>query len=287
MSKLRTNKVYIVGTLTQVKDVREGEKDGVRWIGGTAVIKSGDNDIETKFYSSEKTKAGKSNVKYSIYTKLADRVNERVKINGDVLGRIWFSPREGQLITFNEINAGFFNTPRVDEEDAATFEYGGFVYKPIQERQNKDGELIGYEIQIAQANFNNNNMQVVKFFVDKDRTDIVSAIESQYPKNTTVEIMGNIMYEVTNEVRTEEVSFGSPIQKIIPVTRKALVINGGKEAILDEAIAYSQEDISELETSYRNFMEATEQAAKNRADSGDMSPNNTTPAKSDNINRFM
>ena len=39
MAKERTNKVYVVGTLLRIEDVREGEKDGVKWIAGTGCSK--------------------------------------------------------------------------------------------------------------------------------------------------------------------------------------------------------------------------------------------------------
>ena len=51
----KTNKVYVIGTLTQVKDVRRGEKDNVPWIAGTAIVKSGSSEIEFKYYSSKPT----------------------------------------------------------------------------------------------------------------------------------------------------------------------------------------------------------------------------------------
>ena len=102
----RTNKIYVIGTLSQVKDTRSGEKDGIAWVAGTAVVTSGTNEIEFKYYSSEKTKAGKPNSRYTNYTGLEARVGERVKVNGELSGRLWFNEGQGQVINFNELSAG-------------------------------------------------------------------------------------------------------------------------------------------------------------------------------------
>lgn len=282
----RTNKIYVIGTLTQVKDTRNGEKDGTPWIAGTAVVKSGNNEFEFKYYSSKLTNAGKENSRYSNYLGLANRINERVKVNGEVSGRLWFNEGQGQVINFNELSAGFFNTPKPTEEDTATFEYGGFVTKPIYERYNKDEQLIAYEMEIAQANYNGDNMQIVRFTIDKDNPKIISAIEKAYGKGTTVFVMGEIRYEVVMEEKVEEVAFGDPIVKKYQNTRKSFVITGGKQPIIEDGQAYSNADISRLQSSYNDYTAQLEKDAKEKSSAGD-SATKKAPAASDNQNRLL
>lgn len=282
----RTNKIYVIGTLSQVKDTRSGEKDGVAWVAGTAVVTSDTNEIEFKYYSSEKTKAGKPNSRYTNYTGLEARVGERVKVNGELSGRLWFNEGQGQVINFNELSAGFFNTPKPTEADVATFEFGGFVVKPLYERLNQKEELISYELELGQANFNQDNMQIVKFAVDKDSADIVRAIEGAYLKDTTVIINGIIKYEVLVETKVEEVAFGDPIVKTYQNTRKSFVITGGKQPVIEDGLAYSRDDIAKLQASYKTYIEGLELEAKNKADSGASAPKNG-PAISDNTNRLL
>lgn len=282
----RTNKIFVVGTLLQVRDVRRGEKDGVKWIGGTAVVKSGDSEIEFKYFSSEKTKAGKDNSRYPNYDGLEDRVGERVRVNGEISGRLWYNDSQNQVINFNEATAGFFNSAKPSDQDTATFEFGGFVVKPLHERLNKDEELIAYEMEIGQANYNGDNMHIVRFTVDKDSKNIINAVETAYTKGTTVYINGSIVYEVVVEERTEDVAFGDPITKKFQSTRKSFLITGGKQPIIEDGIAYSAEDIAKLESAYKLYIADLEKKAKERnASSGGTGSNG--PAVSDNTDRLL
>ena len=286
MAKERTNKVYVIGTLLRIEDVREGEKDGVKWIAGTAVVKSGDNEIEFKYYSSAKTQKGKDNSKYASYLNLESRVGERVKVNGDLSGRVWYNEAQGQVINFNEVNAGFFNTPKPTDVDTATFEFGGFVTKPIHERYNEKEELIAYEMEVAQENYRGNNMQVVKFTVDKENREVYNAIANAYTKDTTIFINGEIRYEVVLIEKTEKVAFGEPLVKIFPNTRKSFVIKAGANPILDEGLAYNSEDIARLKKSYNEYIADLEKEAKNKNQAGE-SVVKSQPATSSVQNRLL
>ena len=280
----RTNKVFIVGTLKELPadKQRTGDKDGVAWIGGTAIVQSGDNEIEVKYFALEKTQDGRENKRYPNYVALPKMVGQRVKINGELTGRVFYNEGQGQLMPFNEITGGFFNSAKADDADVATFEYSGFVTKPLHERLNKDEQLIAYEIEIGQANYREDNMQVFKFTVDKDNARIKNAIENSYSKNTTVFITGQIRYEVVMEERTEEVDFGDPIVKTFQNTRKTFVITGGKQPIVEEGLAYTTEKINELQSAYQDFLTNLEEQAK---DSSTVAK--SEPAKTSNVNKLL
>lgn len=282
----RTNKIYIIGTLSQVKDIRTGDKDGIPWIAGTAVVTSDENEFELKFYSSAKTQKGVENSRYANYETLADRVGERVKANGEISGRSWYNEGQGQIIGFNELSAGFFNTPKPTEVDVATLEYSGFVTKGIYERFNKDEELVAYEMEIAQANYSGDNMQIIKFTIDKDNPKIISAIEKSYAKGTTVSVNGILRYEVITEEKVEEVAFGDPIVKKYQNTRKSFVITGGKQVIVDEGLAYTPAQIAKLESSYNDYLAQVEKDAKARNEAG-ASISKPAPAASNNQDRLL
>ena len=284
----RTNKVYIVGTLKELKtnepgvQQRKGEKDGVPWIGGTAVIQSGENEIEVKYFALEKTQQGKENKRYPNYVTLPKALGQRVRINGELTGRVFYNETQGQLTPFNEITAGFFNSAKPDDVDVATFEYQGFVTKPLHERLNKDEQVIAYEIEIGQANYREDNMQVFKFTVEKDNSRIKNAIESAYHKNRTVLINGSINYEVVMEERVEEVDFGDPIVKKFQNTRKTFVITGGKQPIVEEGLAYTTEQINELQSAYQAFLADLEEQAKSSSTAA-----KAEPAKTSNVNKLL
>ena len=280
----RTNKVYIVGVLKDLpaEKQRTGEKDGVPWVAGTAVIQSGDNEIEVKFYALEKTQEGKENKRYPNYVALPKMLGKRIKVNGELSGRVFYNDGQGQLTSFNEITAGFFNSPKSEDEDLAKFEYSGFVTKPLHERLNKDEQLISYEMEIAQANYRENNMQIFKFTVDKNNAEIKNAIENAYTKNTTVFVSGQINYEVFMEERVEPVDFGEPIVKTFQNTRKTFVITGGKQPIVEEGLAYSIEKINELQSAYQTFLANIEEEAKNSSNVA-----KSEPAKTSSVNKLL
>jgi len=279
----RMNKVYVIGTLIQIKDTREGVKrndknEEIPWLAGTAVVKSGKNDFEFKFYSSAKTSEGKDNSRYANYQTLAGRVDERVKISGELSGRIWYNEGQGQIINFNELSAGFFNTPKTTEVDVSTFEYSGFVVKPIHERMDKEGkELLAYEMEIGQANYRGDNMQIVKFTIEKDNTNIFNAVQGAYYKGATVSVNGVIHYITVTETKTEEVMFGDPITKTFQNIRKTFVITGGKAVMTDDGIAYSEMQIGKLEAAYTAYMVEAEKKAKDNTNAV-----KSEPAKQDN-----
>jgi len=269
MANERMNKVYVIGTLIQIKDTREGVKtvDGkdIPWLAGTAVVHTETDDFEFKYYSSSKTAAGKDNSRYANYQTLEKRIDDRVKISGELSGRVWYNEGQAQIINFNELSAGFFNTPKPTEEDVATFEYSGFVVKTIHERMDKEGEeLLAYEMEIGQANYQGDNMQIVKFTIDKGNMNIFNAISGAYFKGSTVQVSGAIHYVIVEEEKVETVMFGDPIVKKFSNTRKSFEITGGKAPITDEGVAYTEMGIGKLEASYNAYVLGVEKKAKDK-----------------------
>lgn len=275
----RTNKIYVIGTLIANRDVRTGVKDGKKWIAGTAVIKSGDSEIELKYFSTDKTKDGAPNKRFANYESLDSKIDTRIRANGELAGRVFYNAAQGQIINFNEVSGGFFNEARPTDEDVATFEFGGYVIKPLHERLNKEEKLIAYEIELGQANYNGDGMQIVKFTIDKDSPKIINAIQNSYSKGTTVQINGSINYIVSILEKTEEVAFGEPIVKSFSSVLKTFLIAGGKQPIIDET-AYTALQINKLEAAYRDFLTEVEREAKTRSDSGADAPGNAPSGSS-------
>ncbi|MFW6001971.1 MAG: hypothetical protein ACOCQD_01380 [archaeon] len=282
----RTNKIYIVGTLKEIKDTRTGEKDGNSWIGGTAIVQSGseENLIEVKYFTSETTVTGKPNKKYQNYLNLENLVGKRVKVNGELSGRAFYNAAQGQLIKFNEVTAGFFNSASENDEDKATFEYSGFVTQELTEKLNEKEELQYYTFSIGQANYNGETMREVQFRISPDRNDIADAVRDAYTVRTTVFIQGVIQHRVTTETREEEVAIGEPIVKTFTNVDKGFYMTGGKQPIVDDS-AYTDEQIDKLLASYKEYIADIERKAKEQNNSGN-SVSKNQPAKGDS-NRLI
>jgi hypothetical protein len=87
------------------------------------------------------------------------------------------------------------------------------------------------------------------------------------------------------ETKTEEVAFGDPITKTFTSIRKMFLVTAGKSPIVNET-AYTPEQISTLEVSYKDYLANIEKEAKSDAQSG-ASVSLSSPAKTSSLNRLL
>lgn len=277
----RTNKLYVVGELIEVNKRQDKDREGNDYIAGDIKVlvkkeKDGDNVVSLSFFAKRLTKEKKENPRYKNYQSLEGFLNKRVKISGEVQGRAFFSSAQGQVITFNELSAGFVNQALDTDASAATFEFSGFVNKGLVERRNKEDKVYSYDLEVGQADFSGERLNLVRFNIDPESRNIVAAVQSQYTKGSTISFVGEVEFKSTIETRTEEVAFGDPIVKTFTNVIKRYLITGGKETIMGET-AYSADKIAQLESAYKDYLLEIEAAAKNSAQSG--SARATEPAK--------
>lgn len=255
MSRTKINKVFIVGTIAEVDvDVREQKTTGKNFISGKVVINCNidgkDNLVEVRVIANELNKDGTKNKNFISYSNLPAMLGKRVKVSGELNDEKMV--KDDTIIHFNTIRGTFFNNARSDEADQATFEFSGFVVKAINERKNKEDETIGYRIEIAQANYNDTNMQVIRFDVNKNDLNIAQAIESNYLVGTTVKIQGRISYDTRVETKEEEVSFGEANKKTVVYTDKVFRIVGGSEPFAEDTPdCYPMTEIKQLIAAYK------------------------------------
>ena len=159
------NNVYLVGELVEVKDFKEGfYGDNVNYVAATVVIKSMVNDqellTEARTFINELKKDGTPNKNYSVVKNIQSMLNKRVVISGATLkGERFWSSRTNQLANAVRVN---FNLIRLastkDKEDTVTFEFGGFVTRPLQEVVDENNVVKFYQITLGQANYKEDNM---------------------------------------------------------------------------------------------------------------------------------
>jgi hypothetical protein len=137
----------------------------------------------------------------------------------------------------------------------------------VYERKTKEDELLGYRIEIAQANYNYTNMSVIRFDIDKNDLLIMQAIESNYTVGSTVSFEGIINYNVHTECRTEQVEFGDPIVRTFVVSDKVYRITGGNSPFDEKSpMAYQQDEIKKLIEAYKAADVRKLEAAKSGAE---------------------
>lgn len=265
----RTNKVYVVGTLREDIEVREGEKDGQEYIGGKFSVEvSEDNVIEFKFFSYRLTVKNQRNKRYDNFKNLPNLAGQRVRINAELSGRAFYLANQGQTISFNEVSPSFINLAKNEDENTATFEFSGFVFSPLIERMDKEDNIVSYDLEVAQANYNGEKMQLLRFNINPSSRGIISSVRERYTKHSTIAFNGVIKHTPVTETKTEEVEFGEAITKTFTSIKKQYVITGGQNPLLDER-AYTSEEIDALTSSYREFLLSVEENAKNSVESGD------------------
>ena len=286
MEVLKKNEVFIIGELVDVKtDVRTDTK-GKTYIGGKVSIKvivnNVENIIDVSVYANEKTKEGADSKMYKSYLTLDSLLGKRVRVTGTLGEGSIVDPSTGDVRHFNQINAKFINAAySTDVEDKATFEYSGFVVRPIYERKDKEDNLLGYRIEVAQANWNDTNCLVVRFDIDKDDTQKAAVIEANYIAGATVEFSGNLGAVSTIETKTIEADFGDPITKTFAKTDKTYsIVSGNLPLAADDEKAYNDTIIKTLIAAYKQADVERVEKARNSANAEAPAENSAAAAMS-------
>ena len=252
---LNKNKVYIVGELVEIKNFKEGIYDDKNYVAATIVVKSEVDGqtllTEARTFTNEKNKDGSLNKNYPTIKNISDLLGKRVVVSGASLvsERFW-SSRTSQLVNSTRVKFNVIRLAKSTEtEDKASFEFGGFVTRPIKEVTDENNEVIYYQISIGQANYAEDNMFEVNFTVDKDHEKAIQYMEDQYISGATVEVTGVCRTIVTSKSVSVDAAFGEPIAKEYINTDKKFVIISGSEVISGEG-EYTEEVINNLVAAY-------------------------------------
>lgn len=252
----RTNRVYVVGELVEIKDYKKGVYNNDKeYIATTVVIKSIVDGkellIEGRSFVNKLKKDGTVSKNYTALEGLNDMLNRRVVLtNAEIEGDRFWSDRTNQLVNSTRIN---FNTIKLasKENDIATFEFGGFVTRPLQEIVDENGNVKYYQITFGQANYKEDNMFEAIFTVEADNINAARAIEQIYEAGVTAVISGNYRSIITCVEKTTDVAFGDPIvKKYYNSDRKFIITSGGEAITGAENGEYTEEVIAKLVAAY-------------------------------------
>jgi hypothetical protein len=266
----KQNSFKIVGELVEANlETKTSGRSGKDFISGKIVIKSvldGRQQLtEVELYSNKFKQDGTSNKLYETYANLGTLLNKRVRVSGELGESRFFSTTNSQLVS-TTVNRGRYVAPAdTGEKDTTDFSFAGYIVKPLYEKNSKDGELLAYEMVVAQANWNNTKPTLIKFAVAKDNKAAVNAIQKLYEKGMTVSVRG-IVSIVTEDVEvSEQTAFGEST-RVYHNTYKNYLIKTGSQP-LDKG-TYTSQDILELNRAYEDDGLAIQTAAKGQATSG-------------------
>jgi hypothetical protein len=263
----KQNSFKIVGELVEANlETKTSGRSGKDFISGKIVIKSvldGRAQLtEVELYSNKFKQDGTSNKLFETYANLGTLLNKRVRVSGELGESRFFSTTNSQLVS-TTVNRGRYVAPAdTGEKDTADFSFAGYIVKPLYEKNSKDGDLLAYEMVVAQANWNNTKPTLIKFAVAKDNKAAVSAIQKLYEKGMTVSVRG-VVSIVTEDVEvSEQTAFGEST-RVYHNTYKNYLIKTGSQP-LDKG-TYTSQDILELNRAYEDDGLAIENAAKGQA----------------------
>jgi hypothetical protein len=277
----KQNSFKIVGDLVEVNlENKTSGRTGKDFISGKIVIKSlidGRQQLtEVELYSNKFKQDGTGNKLFDTYANLGALLNKRVRVSGELGESRFFSTQNSQLVS-TVVNRGrYVAAADTGEKDTTDFSFAGYIVKPLYEKNSKDGQLVAYEMLVAQANWNNTKPNLVKFTVAKENKTAVTAIQRLYEKGMTVSVRGNISIINEDVEVSEKTAFGEST-RVYHNTYKNYLIQTGSQP-LDKG-AYSPQDILELTRAYDDDGIAIQNAAKGQATTGKTTTAAPAPAK--------
>jgi hypothetical protein len=277
----KQNSFKIVGDLVEVNlENKTSGRTGKDFISGKIVIKSlidGRQQLtEVELYSNKFKQDGTGNKLFDTYANLGSLLNKRVRVSGELGESRFFSTQNSQLVS-TVVNRGrYVAAADTGEKDTTDFSFAGYIVKPLYEKNSKDGQLVAYEMLVAQANWNNTKPNLVKFTVAKENKTAVTAIQRLYEKGMTVSVRGNISIINEDVEVSEKTAFGEST-RVYHNTYKNYLIQTGSQP-LDKG-AYSPQDILELTRAYDDDGIAIQNAAKGQATTGKTTTAAPAPAK--------
>lgn len=277
-----TNRLRVIGTLVEVDLDVKASQSGQDYIGGTITVKSdidgAEQLTELRLFSFKFKKGTTVTSKlFESYNSLENWIGKRVEVSGSIDEGRFFDAGSAQVVSFNNNGGRFINKAKATDADCATFEYAGFVVKPLTERLNKEENIVAYEMMIGQANYNGTKPIYVKFTIPAEESAKAAAVQNLYEVGDTVVIEGNVSVVTEEVVKEMPTAFGEEMKKTYINTYKTYQIVSGSEPVEGKG-KYSREDVIEMANAYKAEGAEIESKAKDSAD--------TSNSKSSKSNAF-
>jgi hypothetical protein len=286
-NKLIKNNIDLVGKLVNTRgldEVKKATKDGSEFVSGSATLDLGKGQLlEIDVYSKKFTKEGQPSKLFTRYLELPGEVGTKMRVGGVEFTENRFWGRNDQIASVNKVAGRFFNIAKDTDESQAKFTFAGYVFKPIYERLDREGNLLHYETIIAQPNWNSTKPMLVKFAIEKNNSAVINGMEAQYVKGSTVQVTGHIELETETRVvdKAGDTAFGDSATEEYTNTYVKYVITGGNKPLeVGSEGAYKADEIASLMKAYDNEALSIEEAARKKGDSNQTSFSNKETAKS-------
>jgi hypothetical protein len=255
-----TNKVTIMGVLSELNIEEKQTSDGREYVQGVATIKvdqeiggkTVENEIPVRMFSMRLKKDKTKNAIYDSIVKMkedfislaaAETLSQASKVlitSGQIQENIWLDKQTNQPRTGFQISSNFMRKAGADDEENARFELSGVV-GDIKEELNKDGEETGRLIVKFIVIGYLGKADVIQLIAENPSA--VNHIRTKWEKGDTVTLTGAINMSYTVKTWTEEQGFGEPIKRTRTESKRELIITGGSPCGLEEELSYDMDAV--------------------------------------------
>lgn len=259
------NEVKIEGILSEVS-IREGEfKQGgttmVPYLSGEVKIKVEQDinkvpvtmEVPVTFFAAKYTKAGKENPVYKSiqelknYTSIAssetgERGADCIRIRGANLRENMFYGKNGNLVTYPQITASFFNhISRSECKPEASFK-NVICITNIKDEVDKNGETTGHLIVQGAVPQYGGKVDLLDFRVCSQ--EAIEHINANWSKGDTVRVNGKLNFSSTTVYEEEEVGFGEPTVNARTISVHELIVTGGSASSYEGDAALDTSEVA-------------------------------------------
>lgn len=229
----KQNSFEITGRLTNT-NLKPGtsKKTGNNYISGSITVESIINEktctYEINLFSNELTSEGKISGLYTSYSKLNELIGKKVEVYGSMREHRYFDEKNSLMKSSQRLEGRFISGVKDDSIDTAVWELGGFIVKTLTEKQNKAGEIYRYDLNLAQANYNDTNLSVFTVHINPKDREIIEAVKN-FNLGSTIRVNGILDFTITTETRQEKVEngFGKPMVRVYTNNIRNFFIQGG------------------------------------------------------------
>ena len=254
---VKTNNFTIIGTVKAVdkKDVtlKNGSSAVSLHVTVESVFNGALHSYTIELFANSEKADNSENALYKTYTTLANEgVGKRYSFSGSLVESRYWSKKRKQIVSSVRLRGQWVNSVVATAEDKAVFTYSGFVLDntPV-EMKNKDGVVYRYDYRVGQANYKEDNLNVITLHINPNDTEILNAINRLYKIKDTVEFSGVLDFTEQTTVVESPVAFGKAEPRTYVNHINNIYIQGGSDIIKVEDGGYDTATINNLVSAWK------------------------------------
>lgn len=281
---VKTNNFTIIGTVKAVdkRDVtlRNGNLAVSMHVTVESVFNGVPHNYTIELFANSVKADNSANALYKTYVDLANEgIGKRYSISGSLVENRYWNKKRKQIVSSVRLRGQWVNSVTIGAEDKAVFTYSGFVLdnSPV-EMKNKEGVVYRYDYRVGQANYKEDNLNVVTLHINPNDTEILNAINRLYKIKDTVEFSGVLDFTEQTTVVESPVAFGKAEPRTYVNHINNIYIQGGSDIIKVEDGGYDTTTINNLVSAWKTSGAELAEAAQAEESAADLAASTAAAA---------